>query len=55
MEVSFLAGNQKDGEQELAKLTFNINLDKFFEYFLADNATLYGLLDHRTLLQDNDI
>lgn len=54
VEVSFLAADGKKGEaeQEMCKLTFQFNADKFFDLFLGEEA-LYSYVDHRKSQQGN--
>lgn len=54
VEVAFLDGKNAEGEQEICKLTFPFTLEKFYEFFIADDA-VYSLLDHRQLSGDTDI
>ncbi|CAD8069373.1 unnamed protein product [Paramecium sonneborni] len=54
VEIQFLqSGASMD--QEMCKFTFSFNLDKFFEFFLADDALVYSIADHRQSEKDTDI
>ncbi|CAD8146907.1 unnamed protein product [Paramecium octaurelia] len=54
VEIQFLQqGASMD--QEMCKFTFSFNLDKFFEFFFADDALVYSIADHRQSEKDTDI
>lgn len=39
----------------MCKFTFSFNVDKFFEFFIGDDATIYSIADHRAMEKDTDI
>lgn len=48
VEVSFLTPELKDNTAlELMKVVLPVTVDKFFEYFLADDAQVYTQVHHR--------
>ncbi|CAD8071543.1 unnamed protein product [Paramecium sonneborni] len=54
IEIQFLK-SESSNDQEICKFTFSFSLDRFFDFFIADNAILYSIQDHRQNEQDSDI
>ncbi|CAD8065597.1 unnamed protein product [Paramecium sonneborni] len=54
VEIQFLK-SESSTNQEICKFTFSFSLDKFFDFFIADNASLYSIYDHRQNEKDTDM
>ncbi|CAD8156662.1 unnamed protein product [Paramecium pentaurelia] len=54
VEIQFLK-SESSTDQEICKFTFPFSLDKFFDFFIADNASLYSVYDHRQNEKDTDM
>jgi hypothetical protein len=56
VEVNFLTPDGKDTDQavELMKVVLPVSVDKFFDFFIADEASLHSLVMHRASVGDTD-